>query len=527
MALSPFSAFAAEGSGTNGLSFYDYLAAKADKETAIDFNLAPVDENNKPVGGLYLLQSTKNEEKPMYFYRGNVENNNVIFNDMCWLIVRTTETGGTKLLYNGYPTEGQCVGDSEWTMYDYSNMISGGTKIPNAAIAYERFNEKGTSPGDLGYMYGERYEPIEKEVSSGELFGNSVTYSNGVYTLQDTVYGAYDALNAHHYTCFSQTSSSCSSVYYAVRLQANPGVGRFFQFTDGETIETAVEKMLANDHDSVAKQTIETWFEDNMLETLDYLEDTVWYGGKTFVNGSLYSKDVDYSSDFDLMGTSYTKVDVDAFFNGVSRDNGTALPLIRTNEMRDPEEPEMSQVDYLTANVRNAVPSFDYSDERGKYTVSTENGNGKLKYPIGMLTASEMMLGGNGYPGYSKDTYLSAGFYEVMTMSPAAFNGDSANISILSYAGFVSPMIPNRKACIRPAISLKSTLSALEGDGSKENPFHNLVEATESDEGTPVEDESTPANPQTSDAIIRAIIIAAIGLASIIILRKQLTKRAD
>ena len=94
MALSPFSAFAAEGSGTNGLSFYDYLASQADKDTVIDFNQAPATGNEtidvygqavpvSDIGGLYMLQSTKDDAKPMYFYRGNVTDNNAILNDMC------------------------------------------------------------------------------------------------------------------------------------------------------------------------------------------------------------------------------------------------------------------------------------------------------------------------------------------------------------------------------------------------------------------------------------------------------------
>ena len=116
MAVSPFTAFATESVGTNGMTFYDYLASNADKDTVIDFNEAPATGNEtvdvygqavpvSDIGGLYMLQETKDDEKPMYFYRGNVTDNNVILNDFCWLIVRTTETGGTKLLYNGIHTE--------------------------------------------------------------------------------------------------------------------------------------------------------------------------------------------------------------------------------------------------------------------------------------------------------------------------------------------------------------------------------------------------------------------------------------
>ena len=44
------------------------------------------------------------------YYRGNVTNNNVNFAGYCWKIIRTTEKGGTKLLYNGKPdSNGVCT----------------------------------------------------------------------------------------------------------------------------------------------------------------------------------------------------------------------------------------------------------------------------------------------------------------------------------------------------------------------------------------------------------------------------------
>ena len=44
---------------------------------------------------------TGTSQEDIYYYRGNITNNNVILGGYCWLIVRTTDTGGTKLLYNG------------------------------------------------------------------------------------------------------------------------------------------------------------------------------------------------------------------------------------------------------------------------------------------------------------------------------------------------------------------------------------------------------------------------------------------
>ena len=51
--------------------------------------------------GLYTGEGADTYANPVYYYKGNVENNNVLFGGFCWKIVRTTETGGIKMVYNG------------------------------------------------------------------------------------------------------------------------------------------------------------------------------------------------------------------------------------------------------------------------------------------------------------------------------------------------------------------------------------------------------------------------------------------
>ena len=67
-------------------------------DTGIDFSQISSDTNGK---GLYTLHGTENNLNPIMYYRGDVENNNVKFANFCWKIVRTTETEGVKLIYNG------------------------------------------------------------------------------------------------------------------------------------------------------------------------------------------------------------------------------------------------------------------------------------------------------------------------------------------------------------------------------------------------------------------------------------------
>ena len=66
-------------------------------DTNVDFSKAPTNSNS----GIYTIASTKDDKYPVHYYRGIVNNNNVVFANFCWKMVRTTSTGGVKLIYNG------------------------------------------------------------------------------------------------------------------------------------------------------------------------------------------------------------------------------------------------------------------------------------------------------------------------------------------------------------------------------------------------------------------------------------------
>ena len=81
-------------------AFVQLVKDNALSDSTINFNQASSDTNGK---GLYLLSGTENDENPIYYYRGEIDNNNAMFAGFCWKIVRTTETGGVKLIYSGIP----------------------------------------------------------------------------------------------------------------------------------------------------------------------------------------------------------------------------------------------------------------------------------------------------------------------------------------------------------------------------------------------------------------------------------------
>ena len=142
------------------------------------FSQISSDTNGK---GLYILSSTVNDQYPILYYRGAVENNNVKFANFCWKIVRTTETGGVKLIYNGQSDEnGRC------------NTTGSSTTIGNSA-----FNTNYNDNAYVGYMYGtagsSTYEETHANINNSivktkidEWYSkNMIDYTN---KLEDTIW---------------------------------------------------------------------------------------------------------------------------------------------------------------------------------------------------------------------------------------------------------------------------------------------------------------------------------------------------
>ena len=149
---------------------YDTIKNAADTTKQIDFSKTSVQDNTN---GIYMTTDTE-DNVPVYYYRGNVDNR-VIFANFCWRIVRTTETGGVKLIYDGVPSNGQC------------NNTGADTTIGNSA-----FNSSRDDAKYVGYMYG---SDIDDETYTDDSTIKGVIdtwYENNMtsYTsqLEDTVF---------------------------------------------------------------------------------------------------------------------------------------------------------------------------------------------------------------------------------------------------------------------------------------------------------------------------------------------------
>ena len=398
--------------------------------SGIDFRFPANEYNGK---GLYQYSLTSNLAKPILYFRGNIDNNNVIFANFCWKIIRTTENGGIKVLYNGPVSNGRCPGNS------YS-------------IGKSAFNVGGSGQLYLGgYMYGETYTDLEYLIDGDSLlsyyekgadstnfvYGSDVVYENGVYKLQNkfvSTNGYFadsktEIENKRHYTCFS-TSDTCSSVYYLRGFRTySPYV---VKLENGKKIEDILNSSVlnvSNEKNSAVKEYIDVWFENYMVDYSKYLEDVIWCNDRSVSSYGEY----EYNPKFSSFQFSYFDRKTD------------------------------SEIDL---NCPNKNDSF---------TVSNEKGNMKLKYPVGLLTADEVKLAGivgssaplEGEEEPKNYLYTDNSWW---TMTPEWQSYD--RIFMITAGSIYNDYDESDNVnAVRPAIVLKNGISITGGIGTVDSPY--------------------------------------------------------
>lgn len=168
-----------------------------------------------------------------------------------------------------------------------------------------------------------------------------------------------------------------------------------------------------NGTDSIAKEYLDNWFEENMLDHVKELEDTVWCNDRTETNGT---------------------------FNARTR-------------------------------LESGNPTLECQNIEDSFTVFSNKGNAKLTYPIAIINADEATYGGEVLKKTQTATFINKA-YSYWSMTPYTQNKNMYPNS----KGMLNMHNFTYEAGIRPMISLRNTAVLLSGKGTKENPYNAEVE---------------------------------------------------
>ena len=130
---------------------------------------------------LYTGEGADTYAKPVYYYKGNVQNNNVLFAGFCWKIVRTTETGGVKIVYNGAPKDEVPISPIEQSSYvNISNDATYPYTFDSTSKTWVSTNKTDSATGTITFTVataGDYY--LSYAVSSEANYDKAKFYKNG------------------------------------------------------------------------------------------------------------------------------------------------------------------------------------------------------------------------------------------------------------------------------------------------------------------------------------------------------------
>ena len=387
----------------------------------VSFSAISSDTNGK---GIYEIASTKNDTYPIYYYRGAVNTNNVKFAGFCWKAIRTTDTGGVKLIYNGVPDQ-----------YGYCTNTTGTA----TQIGVGTYNSDSKSLIYVGYMHGTPYNGSilpSSSLNNEYVYGKDVTYSGRIYTLTNTITSTgrwsadYNTLNNNHYTCFS-TGTTCSSVKYIYYTSTNATyAARYITISNGKNVSDALDEMLnesnVNTTKSLVKSRLDNWYNLKLSSYTNYIEDTIYCNDRS----------ISELGGWDPNGGDTSKVMIFGSHNRI-----------------------------VTAH----SPSLQCSRISDRFTVSSTLGNGALTYPVGLITSDELMYAGAKL-GEENPTFYLYTNRDYWTLSPYYFSSHPFIFYASSNGGLYGTNV-NNSADYRPVISLKSTDVVKSGDGTPNNPY--------------------------------------------------------
>lgn len=179
----------------NGNGFY-YMDKKSYKNT--NYNIID-----------YTDEDDNGYTSKIYYFRGNVENNHIIFANMCFRIIRTNEDGSIRIVYNGLPyTDSGKLKCKTLSNTDFDSISIGNAKFNNTlSVNYIAPDASGSIPeADVSNEQSPIISILDHWYSSHFLVNDTNTVNFSEY------------INKNTFFCNNKESYKSSSFYKSREL---------------------------------------------------------------------------------------------------------------------------------------------------------------------------------------------------------------------------------------------------------------------------------------------------------------------
>lgn len=412
--------------------FSDGVASEyVSNSTGVAFGGISSDTNGK---GLYYTSNlTRTEDvdgdgtgERVYYYRGDVENNNVIFGGVCWKIVRTTEEGNIKLRYSGPAENGIC------------------TDVYTPAFV-SSFNEIYGDPISVGYMFGNISDDWVSGGCSqtrsgidGRIYAGNISYdeSTGMYQVGKTYYLDQDYDYSEELdgklACRSITSNNCDQLYSIYIDSATRYIYDQYCYYDSDDnricedeyayeydIEFSpasvynVETQLARINNSFIKVKVEEWYDNFKSNNIS---------SDSLLSTSLYCND----------RTNVQKSTYDSFYGAYNRiDSGTVKPSHLCSQTEDRYNVGVGllsadEVVYAGGNTSSDNLDFYLTTNDVSWTMTPSHSEESDDYCYEVSNPFTYYITANGKIAHSSPSYTRS-VYPVITIKSDAVVNNNGN----------------------------------------------------------------------------------------------------
>lgn len=337
--------------------------------------------------------------------------------------VSTAANDTLKLLssFNGDITLATDTPDFSNVSGDYGILLDGSTVDGDGTMGLYK------SLDDIGITYYFRGNVENNYVSFADKYWRIIRI-NGDGSIR-LLYAGTEA----HENGYDDSSNLDTQIFNA-SYNSNTNDNTYVGYMYGTAGASTYSETHSNSIDNPIKRTLETWYEETVYSYNEYIVDTIYCNDRTPV-------DVDFNNNV-FSGT------------GVGSED-TAYASFKRNF-----------VDY--------TPNFKCNNINDRFTVNTSTGNGKLTYPIGLITADEVVYAGTSSAASFENAIFNQTNYlynniDYLTMSPAIYNS-GAEVAYYSYHGILGSTATSGERYIRPVISIKGD-AITGGLGVMEEPF--------------------------------------------------------
>ena len=258
----------------------------------------------------------------------------------------------------------------------------------------------------------------------------------------------YDGTQAHANGANSSNRFIKTNQTYNTNYNDNKYVGWMYGPED-TTASTSKAQAQTNTADSNIKVVVDAWYKTN-IEDAGYgnaVSDTIFCNDRSTPG----KEATEWSSDTVLgYGTNYTGYGALGRF--LTGNNSTSL------------------------SAKTGIhPTFKCLQKNDAFTVNdTSKGNGALTYPVGLITADEIVAAGSGkHESINRSHYLYRGpSYFYFSLSPSGFSDDVACVFLVYATGGLRYASVYNNGSVVPVINLSAEyVKTLRGTGTTTDPY--------------------------------------------------------